>query len=298
MNENPKHNQSGAEGETQSKNNKVRSVIKICIITVAAIVVAVHNALIIFAIVGFVRCARWKPSDEYETYGDFLYSVAYFDEEGTQVSKKKGVSSGIMIQGLSEEGQEKETLVIPEYIDGINVVQLGKQGIGRKYFESDKLKKVFVPFSVVMKKNVFYYCYNLEKVILLSHEIGETSRSGADSFYLTSYHYSEEENTTNFFRYYDGCNYYFSNVSFMYNYDNAANDGYYWIDDCAYGERIEYIPEVPVREGYTFDGWFKESECVSKWNFETDTLPEAQYNEDEEEIYKETKLYAKWIKTA
>ena len=90
------------------------------------------------------------------------------------------------------------------------------------------------------------------------------------------------------------CNY-AANVSYYYNYENSPNEGYYWIDNYEYGEAIEYIPAHPIREGYRFGGWYKESECINVWNFEVDTLPEIQYNEEGIRIYQETKLYAKWI---
>lgn len=38
------------------------------------------------------------------------------------------------------------------------------------------------------------------------------------------------------------------------------------------------------REGYTFAGWFREPECISEWNFATDTVG-----------YESFTLYAKWI---
>lgn len=72
------------------------------------------------------------------------------------------------------------------------------------------------------------------------------------------------------------------------------NDGYYWIDN--YGGKIEYIPPIPERDGYAFDGWYKESDCINKWDFETDALPQAQVDDQGQEIYQETKLYAKWTK--
>ena len=81
----------------------------------------------------------------------------------------------------------------------------------------------------------------------------------------------------------------------MYNYETAENEGYYWVDNFDYGTRIEYIPENPEREGYTFDGWYKEPEFVTRWDFERDTLPIQQLNADGEEVYQETRLYAKWI---
>lgn len=41
-------------------------------------------------------------------------------------------------------------------------------------------------------------------------------------------------------------------------------------------------PTAPTRDGYTFGGWYKEAECTTAWNFDTDTV-EAN-----------TTLYAKW----
>ncbi len=82
----------------------------------------------------------------------------------------------------------------------------------------------------------------------------------------------------------------------MFNYADAPNDGYFFIQDYEYGETIEDTPYIPLREGYIFGGWYKETACINKWNFETDTLPKTLYNEHGEEVYQETKLYAKWIK--
>lgn len=41
-------------------------------------------------------------------------------------------------------------------------------------------------------------------------------------------------------------------------------------------------PENPVREGYTFAGWYKEIDCLNQWNFDTDIVTEP------------ITLYAKW----
>ena len=90
--------------------------------------------------------------------------------------------------------------------------------------------------------------------------------------------------------------YWLSNCNYFYNYDGAKNDGYYWSDNYDYGEKITYVPQDPEREGYIFGGWFQEPECVNRWNFETDTLPEAEYDDAGEVIYRETRLYAKWNK--
>ncbi len=41
-------------------------------------------------------------------------------------------------------------------------------------------------------------------------------------------------------------------------------------------------PEAPMAEGYQFEGWFKESECINAWDFAVDT------------VLSDTILYAKW----
>ncbi|NCA68194.1 MAG: hypothetical protein EOM87_09060 [Clostridia bacterium] len=86
-----------------------------------------------------------------------------------------------------------------------------------------------------------------------------------------------------------------ADLSFYYNYENSTNTNIYWIDDLDYGSKIELIPANPIREGFTFGGWYKESECINPWDFEEDTLPQEMKNEDDEIVYQETRLYAKWI---
>ena len=93
------------------------------------------------------------------------------------------------------------------------------------------------------------------------------------------------------------CELQIANTSYMFNYKGAPNDGYFFINDFERGGLIEDTPYEPQREGYTFGGWYKESQCKTKWNFETDKLPEATYDEDGYVTdFVETKLYAKWIK--
>ena len=87
-----------------------------------------------------------------------------------------------------------------------------------------------------------------------------------------------------------------ANVSYYLNYDKEDSDGYHWIDDYDYGTKITFIPPEPVREDYTFGGWYKEADCLNAWNFQEDTLPEEIIDEETNKIvYQETILYAKWI---
>lgn len=84
------------------------------------------------------------------------------------------------------------------------------------------------------------------------------------------------------------------NVSYMYNYEGAENEGYYWVDSYD-NETIQFIPPEPQREGYTFEGWYKEKECINKWDFEVDkTKEEIPLKETSYDFYSGTYLYAKW----
>lgn len=62
------------------------------------------------------------------------------------------------------------------------------------------------------------------------------------------------------------------------------------------GEYVDYLtvdkntliqaPASPTRPGYTFDGWYKEAQCINKWDFTT------------EKVTSNITLYAKWTAAA
>lgn len=293
------------------KNSVRKKITKVILLIMISTIVLYFIIMIFFIFNGMSSCSN---ENMVKTYGDFLYEKGFLDESGRWVVEKAGIEVGINIRGLSENGKTKEVVVVPEYIEGIKVKEIGYPlwlGVDGKW-ESEVLKKVFIPFSVSIVEDILKPCSNLEKVILLSHK--EINKYYSNYYYdasnfnycfTTSYNYivGDELNIC-----YSGVgDYYFGNVSYWYNYKNSPNDGYYWVDDYNYGEKITYIPEEPKREGYEFIGWYKEPECINKWRFETDKLPEKLYAtvtpptkltdpHHNMEVYQETKLYAKWIK--
>ena len=60
-------------------------------------------------------------------------------------------------------------------------------------------------------------------------------------------------------------NFLLANVQFLYNYDGAPNQGYYWIDYCNLSK--PYRPADPTREGYRFAGWYKDKEFTKALDF-------------------------------
>ena len=229
-------------------------------------------------------------------YQYYIYTESYEDPTLT-------------ILGLTDLGREQEYLVIPSKIKGKKVVKVDpkftKGDITEKYgseeywaFSSDKLKKIFVPDGVSVDDQYAYFegSPNFQGVIYLSRDIGYYKRyhRGIYSFqaFLNILGQRGEE--------YDGWipswvgEYYIpANLSYIYNYEEAPNNGYYWMDDYD-GEKIGFIPEEPKRKGYTFNGWYKEAECINAWDFNEDTVPKKIYDEEKGYGYQETKLYAKW----
>ena len=219
------------------------------------------------------------------------FTVKFYDDRQT-----------VYITGLTELGKQQRFLVIPEEIDGIKVYAVGERpplqmwsSIGAADICSEKLEKVYVTSSIYIVSGSFRNSPNLTKVASM---VGAfiVSTNQTIKTYVSNKEYNDLSPNGLYYYAFDK-----ANVSYFYNYESEVNDGYYWIDDWDYGGKIEFIPPEPIREGYTFGGWFKEPECINKWDFETDVLPEerTEINEDGEEevIYQETKLYAKWVYT-
>lgn len=212
----------------------------------------------------------------------------------------------IEICGLTELGNQQKVLIVPEEIDGIKVVALKNRGLMwgvRGEWESENLEKVFLPYNMEIYNETFKNCKNLRKIIMIDFGPYEKLSSASIITYLESnvncyiadIIYNLKDDRDLYIREWSK-NLKPANIAFLYNYEDSDNYGIYWIDDIDYGSKIEIIPKEPVREGYIFDGWYKEEECITKWDFDADTSPEEQKDEKDKVIYQETKLYAKWIK--
>lgn len=72
-------------------------------------------------------------------------------------------------------------------------------------------------------------------------------------------------------------------VTFDLNYD--CEDVVYTVTSgVAHGNAVATPAVAPEREGYVFDGWYRQAECVKAWDFSSDRVTSA------------VRLYAKWTK--
>ncbi len=206
----------------------------------------------------------------------------------------------VNLKNLSEEGKKKKNVVVPQEINGMKVNMLGYRNAvfssGSGCWESENLNKIYIEGkNYTVKRMIFNGCPNLNKIIFIDKDNNETSDFSVvnstlfvnkSKYFSFDIQYNESKIPSS----------YAANVSYFYNYEDSLNDGYYWIDDIEDGELIDYIPEDPKREGYKFEGWYKEEECKNKWNFAEDRVIKAQIHLEGVERFIENKLFAKWAK--
>lgn len=215
-------------------------------------------------------CCIWLCGCEFTPYivktakteGDFVYNIAEED----------GVSYAILLD-FSDTGKEKEVIIVPESIGGAKIRFFnrlsGFWGATFGAMKSDALKRIYFPHDVIFLHGCFRNCPNVERVLCFEPEV-----QPASDLMRFPRQNGEARGSS-------------ANVTYR------IGDDIYWIDDYAYGTEITVAPPEPEMEGTRFAGWYKDPGFTEKWDFGSDTLPEAEYDQYGQEIYKETVLYGK-----
>ena len=214
----------------------------------------------------------------------------YEDEYFKYMDRVYAEEEWIYLTGFTEKGLEQEILIIPSKFNGKKVRIGGVPYLTSPMsFSSEHLKKIYLEEELTNYGFLAPYNYDM-KIIHLSGDLRSFSDTLRGKLYviLEAYERSPLSKV------------YPANVSYKWNYEEAPNSGYYWIDDY-YNEIISYIPTDPIREGYIFDGWYKEPECINKWDFDNDIVPGTEWEFITQSPhktlvkYQETILYAKWL---
>lgn len=196
-----------------------------------------------------------------------------------------GYSKTYTIKDISRTGKNKEELVIPKEINGIQVARLGTAHTPS--FHSPNLKKIFwAGDQKLLSKQIIDICPKLDTVVFTS-----AMPTSYKEFFSKDYAWAFESNnkTNNLMRIillnevkewmighedlYFVPDYVINspspNVYFYYNFMNSKNSGYLWIDYLENGERLITLPLEPTREGYEFTGWYIDQICTKKVNLQT-----------------------------
>ncbi|MBD5632382.1 MAG: InlB B-repeat-containing protein [Clostridia bacterium] len=218
---------------------------------------------------GMIACLNSVSTDKVGSKmqsGDFVY--CYLDSSDRTYMAKEGDSVAIL--EVSNLGKNKKTLIIPEQIDGKDVIQIGLQvsdyvGVNNEYqlsTEGCQYNKVILPKTIKYIMRWVNLTYGI-KCIIKDFENFDIIPARS---YLSRPLYE---------RYYAGGG--LSGSLQIANVEYISDGEIYFVDDYDKGELIE-IPPEPTKEGYMFEGWYTEQEYVNKWNFEenTFTLEEGQ----------------------
>ena len=248
--------------------------------------ISLSAMLILVAVFSLTGCSK-----KLYTYGDIVYyrSLGFFEYK-------------ITVVGLSEEGKTKEEGEVPDAVYKKHRFDLKTAKIGKsKHWESDKLKKLYLPFgsSDKIDTKLFDSCPNLEKVILYKNHdtnIKISTKNNPDlKVFVSGKNYDEEiyHGSNLYKRSGEGyADIYFANVAFMYNYDRAKNNGYFFIDDCEYGGLVRKPNLEPWRNGFiNFLGWGTFNNRY--WDFDSDKMPDAKVIDGFEQ-YQILEFYAEW----
>ena len=244
----------------------------------------------LWALGTLTSCSDGKLPEYESTY--FKYAVET-KEDGSKVG---------YLTGFTELGLEQTHLILPEELDGIKIRGFGydytKEFVwgtleeGWEGLTNLNLKKFYINEDNEKREWIKGYNYgylsNCNFVYWRSkNSIDIHMAVSNDSILGYNLYLNESSSLINY-----GI---LANVSYMYNYEGAENEGYYWVD--SYDQSlIEFIPPEPQREGYTFVGWYKEEECINEWDFKVDITKEEIYPStiSRFEEYPGTYLYAKW----
>ncbi len=194
----------------------------------------------------------------------------------------------VWILGLSDEGRKKRAIEIPSTMMGYPVTRIGsypdahvivdndnlKENVKKASFSSDNLEVVYVQGwqdkalldctidcpkfkrlvvnnkdKAVMQDGLVYYM----REVVLPDDFNQYWLSGVNCY---NYYFN---------------NLYVANVEYKYNYGDIADENYK-IDMIRFKDDHLYAFDVPEREGYVFDGWYLEKECINRWDGDTSVL--------------------------
>ena len=252
--------------------------------------------LVLVTVTTFSLCGCFETIREYDV-GDFRVVLALGQKD------RKDPNNYLNLIGLSEAGKQKRIIVLPKRINGHPYYLLFQStpGYTTAFFKGE-MEKIYFEYpgdysqdSEKVRVRVSAYTGYLKKVISnFEIKVELLSLTTINRYYNDKqYRLKMEKAEFEFDKFKKEIQP--ANLQYMYNFEGAENDGYFWVDSVDNGEKIEVMPDTPEREGFTFGGWYTEEKCVNKFDFNTvfntPILEEGDIYPDDYVTY----LYAKWV---
>lgn len=188
-------------------------------------------------------------------------------------------SDHVRIRDFSLEGKNLEVCYMPAYINGKVVTSAGYDiwVSASCRLESENLKYLNIPYGVKETKG-FKGLSNLQTIVISSiHDF--RFYGGSDLKIYVPFGYADMYEKID-------CELLNANITYLFNYGDAPNEGVYMADLKEQGE-VLYKPLDPLRAGFVFDGWFTDADCKNQWDFDRKLHAEVDNGDD-------FKLYASW----
>lgn len=193
----------------------------------------------------------------------------------------------VYIQDLSELGKTKDAIYIPLTLNDKPVTSIGYKQLGQFHFiKSQQLTYLNLPHHT-LSFTTFSGLTKLKVLVLSS--TGAVKMIDSDNQLFNGESGARIYVPKGFLEAYQSLNqgiidsqvFMEANISFMYNYEDSPNHGYYMVDFKMIDTDV-YEPIHPNRPGYTFVGWYLDEATTQQYHF-SNTLSTNQLS-----------LYAKW----
>jgi uncharacterized repeat protein (TIGR02543 family) len=223
------------------------------------------------------------------TSGDFEY--CYVNRAGSNYRLSKDRATGVTILSLAGDAKVKEVIVIPESIDGLPVIAIGMSGMAWGVDINNGIyTKIYLPKTLITTGEGMYL--GTRKRFFIDVPNDDFFKYNSGIFYVPEVDYSKYQKYIDLYQKYVAGELQNFNgriqTILIANLTYIVDDEVYWIDDYEDREYVKF-PEEPYKEGYVFDGWYKEPECLNKWEEETEPYRKSK-------TLNTINLYAKWIK--
>lgn len=219
------------------------------------------------------------------------------------------------LAAINGQNNQLEAIEIPDYIDGYKVVSVFAGDSKVPYIEHDYVKKLYIGTTVesisVHAGYVLFECKNLERIVINNINMPSLNFGfnsvAKDCVVAVPQEYFEIqiglERSYSFIRWAKQYRMVFANIEYHYNFDDSENADLYKIDYLRSPDEVPYKFADPIREGYTFGGWYTDEECTTLWDNSVNCIFDEPINtkvyrdnenEEMELVTNKLKLYAKW----